>query len=62
MKVQLVCHAFSSNPNDMLKYRCKIELQGNRTPWQKLVFICPVLCYEQSSLAAKLDKIQREFK
>lgn len=59
MKVQLVCDAFSSNPNDMLMYRCRVEPEGNRTPWQKLVFNCPVLCYEKSSLAAKLDTIQR---
>lgn len=55
---QLACDALSNNPNDVLIYRCERELGGNRNPWQKLVFICPVLCYEKSSLAAKLDPIQ----
>lgn len=38
------------------------ESWGDRNPWQKLVFICPVLCCEKSSLAAKLDPVQRLFK
>lgn len=59
MKVQPVCDAFSINPSDMLMYRCKVKLEGSRTLWQKFFFNCPMLCYEKSRLAAKLDTIQR---